>query len=73
MNDNTEILKKALLKTKQEVVKVIKDLASEGRTMLIVTHDMKLASDVSDHVVFLHQGLIEEEGAPEQLLGHPKS
>ena len=57
----------------QEVVKVIKDLASEGRTMLIVTHDMKLASDVSDHVMFLHQGLIEEEGAPEQLFGHPKS
>ena len=39
---------------------VIKDLAAEGRTMLIVTHDMKLAADVSDHVVFLHQGLIEE-------------
>ena len=57
----------------QEVVKVIKDLAAEGRTMLIVTHDMKLAHDVSDHVVFLHQGLIEEEGAPEQLFGAPKS
>lgn len=57
----------------QEVVKVIKDLAAEGRTMLIVTHDMKLAHDVSDHVVFLHQGLIEEQGAPEQLFGAPKS
>ena len=57
----------------QEVVKVIKDLAAEGRTMLIVTHDMKLAADVSDHVVFLHQGLIEEEGAPETLFGAPKS
>ncbi|WP_299935432.1 amino acid ABC transporter ATP-binding protein [uncultured Pelagimonas sp.] len=57
----------------QEVVKVIKDLAQEGRTMLIVTHDMKMASDVSDHVVFLHQGLIEEEGAPEHLFGAPKS
>lgn len=57
----------------QEVVKVIKDLASEGRTMLIVTHDMKLAADVSDHVVFLHKGLIEEEGAPETLFGAPKS
>ncbi|MGH1416584.1 MAG: ABC transporter ATP-binding protein [Pelagimonas sp.] len=57
----------------QEVVKVIKDLAQEGRTMLIVTHDMKMASDVSDHVVFLHQGLIEEEGAPDQLFGAPKS
>ncbi|NRB05810.1 MAG: ATP-binding cassette domain-containing protein [Rhodobacteraceae bacterium] len=57
----------------QEVVKVIKDLAREGRTMLIVTHDMKLAADVSDHVVFLHQGLIEEEGPPDTLFGAPKS
>ncbi len=57
----------------QEVIKVIKDLATEGRTMMIVTHDMKLASDVSDHVVFLHQGLIEEEGPPETLFGAPKS
>ncbi|WP_109465872.1 ABC transporter ATP-binding protein [Albibacillus kandeliae] len=57
----------------QEVVKVIKDLAREGRTMLIVTHDMKMAHDVSDHVVFLHQGLIEEEGAPATLFGAPKS
>ncbi|MEX0337609.1 MAG: ABC transporter ATP-binding protein [Arenibacterium sp.] len=57
----------------QEVVKVIKDLAREGRTMLIVTHDMKLAHDVSDHVVFLHQGLIEEEGPPDALFGAPKS
>ena len=57
----------------QEVVRVIKDLASEGRTMMIVTHDMKMAHDVSDHVVFLHQGLIEEEGAPETLFGAPKS
>lgn len=57
----------------QEVVKVIKDLAAEGRTMLIVTHDMKMAADVSDHVVFLHQGLIEEQGAPKDLFGAPKS
>lgn len=57
----------------QEVVKVIKDLAAEGRTMIIVTHDMRLAADVSDHVVFLHKGLIEEEGPPGQLFGHPKT
>ena len=57
----------------QEVVRVIKDLAAEGRTMIIVTHDMKLAADVSDHVVFLHQGLIEEEGPPKDLFGAPKS
>lgn len=57
----------------QEVVRVIKALADEGRTMVIVTHDMKLAHDVSDHVIFLHQGLIEEEGPPATLFGQPKS
>ena len=57
----------------QEVIKVIKDLALEGRTMIIVTHDMKLAADVSNHVVFLHQGLIEEEGSPNSLFKSPKS
>ncbi len=57
----------------QEVVKVIKDLAAEGRTMMIVTHDMKMAHDVSNHVIFLHQGLIEEQGPPKTLFGAPKS
>ncbi len=57
----------------QEVVKVIKSLAEEGRTMILVTHDMAMARDVSDHVVFLHQGLIEEEGTPTELFGAPKS
>ena len=57
----------------QEVVKVIRDLANEGRTMLIVTHDMKMAADLSDEVIFLHQGLIEEQGPPETLFGAPKS
>ncbi len=57
----------------QEVVRVIKDLAAEGRTMMIVTHDMKMAHDVSDHVIFLHQGLIEEEGPPATLFDQPKS
>jgi polar amino acid transport system ATP-binding protein len=57
----------------QEVIKVIKDLAAEGRTMLIVTHDMNMARDISDHVVFLHQGKIEEEGHPDAVFGAPKS
>lgn len=57
----------------QEVVRVIQSLAAEGRTMMIVTHDMRMAADISDHVVFLHQGLIEEEGAPADLFGAPKS
>ena len=41
--------------------------------MIIVTHDMKLARDVADHVIFLHQGLIEEEGPPEEVFGNTKS
>jgi polar amino acid transport system ATP-binding protein len=57
----------------QEVVKVIKALAEEGRTMILVTHDMKLAADVSDHVIFLHKGKIEEEGPPEALFGNPQT
>ena len=57
----------------QEVIRVIRDLAAEGRTMLIVTHDMKMATDISSHVVFLHQGLVEEQGPPETLFGAPKS
>ncbi|QYK43056.1 MAG: amino acid ABC transporter ATP-binding protein [Paracoccaceae bacterium] len=57
----------------QEVVRVIKDLAGEHRTMLLVTHDMKLAADLSDHVVFLHQGRIEEEGPPSQVFGQPRT
>ena len=57
----------------QEVVRVIKALANEGRTMLLVTHDMRLAADVSDHVVFLHQGRIEEQGPPDAVFGNPKT
>ena len=57
----------------QEVIKVIKALADEGRTMILVTHDMKLAADVSDHVIFLHQGRIEEQGPPATLFGAPKT
>lgn len=57
----------------QEVVRVIQALAEEGRTMLIVTHDMRMAADVSDHVVFLHQGRIEEQGPPDQILQNPQT
>lgn len=57
----------------QEVIRVINALAKEGRTMLIVTHDMQLAADVSDHVIFLHEGKIEEEGPPDTLFKKPKS
>ena len=57
----------------QEVVKVIKALAEDGRTMLMVTHDMAMARDVSDHVLFLHQGRIEEQGPPDDLFAAPKT
>ncbi|OEC96312.1 ATP-binding cassette domain-containing protein [Rhizobium sp. YK2] len=56
-----------------EVLKVIRDLAEEGRTMLLVTHEMRFARDVSNHVLFLHQGRIEEEGPPKQIFDAPIS
>nr|WP_083097059.1 amino acid ABC transporter ATP-binding protein [Pseudophaeobacter leonis] len=57
----------------QEVIKVIKDLAAEGRTMMIVTPVMRLAADVSDTVVFLHQGVIEEKGSADEVFGNTQS
>ena len=56
-----------------EVLTVIRDLAAVGRTMLLVTHEMKFAREVASHVVFLHAGWIEEEGPPDALFGSPKS
>ncbi len=56
-----------------EVLSVIGDLAREKRTMLLVTHEMKFAREVSNHVVFLHNGLIEEQGPPDEIFGAPKS
>jgi octopine/nopaline transport system ATP-binding protein len=56
-----------------EVLKVIRSLADEGRTMILVTHEMKFARDVSSHVIYLHQGVIEEEGPPAQVFGNPNS
>jgi polar amino acid transport system ATP-binding protein len=55
-----------------EVLKVIKDLRSEGRTMLIVTHEMEFAKNVADKVIFIADGEIEEEGAPEQIFNNPQ-
>jgi len=52
---------------------VIRTLAAEGRTMLMVTHELGLAREVSSRVCFLHKGLIEEEGAPADLFGAPRS
>ncbi|GLQ55746.1 ABC transporter ATP-binding protein [Devosia nitrariae] len=56
-----------------EVLRVIKLLADEGRTMILVTHDMDFARTVSDRVIFLHQGLVEEEGTPEEVFGATRS
>ncbi|WP_318012961.1 ABC transporter ATP-binding protein [Mesorhizobium sp. ESP7-2] len=56
-----------------EVLKVIGDLAREGRTMVLVTHEMKFAREVATHVVYLYNGLVEEEGPPEEIFGAPKS
>jgi octopine/nopaline transport system ATP-binding protein len=56
-----------------EVLNVIRDLAAEGRTMILVTHEMKFAREVASHVIYLHQGVVEEEGPPDVLFGAPKS
>ena len=56
-----------------EVLQVIRGLAHEGRTMVLVTHEMKFAREVASHVIYLHNGVIEEEGPPEALFGAPKS
>jgi polar amino acid transport system ATP-binding protein len=56
-----------------EVLKVIGDLAREGRTMVLVTHEMKFAREVATHVVYLYNGVVEEEGPPDQIFGAPKS
>jgi octopine/nopaline transport system ATP-binding protein len=56
-----------------EVLRVIKALAEEGRTMLLVTHEMGFAREVANRVIFLHQGVIEEDGPPAAVFGSPRS
>ncbi|WP_275045760.1 amino acid ABC transporter ATP-binding protein [Fervidobacterium pennivorans subsp. shakshaketiis] len=55
-----------------EVLDVMKDLARSGMTMLVVTHEMGFARDVADRIVFISQGVVEEEGPPEEILRNPK-
>lgn len=56
----------------QEVLKVMKELAEEGMTMIVVTHEMKFARDVADEVIFMDGGYIVEQGHPKDVLEHPK-
>jgi ABC-type histidine transport system ATPase subunit len=56
-----------------EVLKVMRQLADEGRTMIVVTHEMGFAREVSDQVIFLHQGRIEEQGPPDLVFDNPES
>ncbi len=56
-----------------EVLKVMQDLAQEGRTMVVVTHEMGFAREVSNQLVFLHKGLVEEHGCPKEVLANPQS
>ncbi|MGI6238940.1 MAG: amino acid ABC transporter ATP-binding protein [Christensenellales bacterium] len=55
-----------------EILKVIRDLAAEKMTMVIVTHEMSFARDVSERVIFMDDGMIVEEGSPEEIIGNPK-
>lgn len=56
-----------------EVLEVMKKLAEEGMTMIIVTHEMAFARDVSNHVVYMANGVIAEEGTPQEIFGNPKN
>ncbi len=56
-----------------EVLEVMKDLAREGMTMVVVTHEMGFAREVADRILFMNEGYIEEEGSPEDIFQHPKS
>ena len=56
-----------------EVLKVMQDLAQEGRTMVVVTHEMGFAREVSNQLVFLHKGIVEERGNPREVLVNPQS
>ena len=56
-----------------EVLTVMKELAKSGLTMIVVTHEMAFARDVADRVVFMDEGYIAEQGAPEEIFAHPKS
>ena len=56
-----------------EILKVIKDLAAEQMTMVIVTHEMSFARDVANHIIFMDEGIIVEEGPPEEVINNPKN
>ena len=59
-----------------EVLRVMRSMAEdseEGRAMIVVTHEMSFAREVSNHLVFLHQGRLEEEGDPKEVLARPRS
>lgn len=56
-----------------EILKVIKDLAAEHMTMVIVTHEMSFARDVANHIIFMDGGLIVEEGSPDEIINNPKN
>ena len=56
-----------------EVLKIMKELAQEGLTMIVVTHEMEFARDVSSHVIFMDKGVIVEENSPEAFFGNPQN
>ena len=55
-----------------EVLRVIRELAEQKTTMIIVTHEMSFARDVADHVIFMDDGVIAEQGTPQEVFDHPK-
>ena len=64
---------KRLLNGRHEVLAVVKQLAAEGMTLIMVTHEMRFARDVGDQLVFMHQGLIHESGPAKEVFASPKT
>lgn len=54
------------------VLDVMRELAEEGMTMVVVTHEMQFAKDVADHVIFMEGGVVVEEGTPDEVFDHPQ-
>ena len=69
---STSLRARSIPELTQDVLKVIRDLAAEHMTMVIVTHEMSFARDVADHIVFMDGGVIVEEGPAEQLINRPQ-
>ncbi|EKD33733.1 MAG: hypothetical protein ACD_75C02615G0006 [uncultured bacterium] len=71
--DSTIKQRPLCLELVDEVLEVVRRLASEGMTLIMVTHEMRFAREVSDTLIFMHQGKVHEMGSPEELFSNPRT